>query len=275
MKTVSLKKIRDLILDKKSKYLLISVGLTGMLMSSNILINSEFALYTIVAIFTVMMFSGLMYAQYIDRARRGLVFSWLLPVHLAVGYYLTFYYFPNLGPLVKVLAYLSFCLMSYVLLLVNNIFVVIIEKGSLIPLYTAAVAWVQILIIIISIPYISGVYKIPINFLVQNGVVFISAIMFNFYMIWVTYLDPDIKRTSSVERGYLAIALAFIVFIFGLGVSFIPTESFLRALFVSTVIMFGLGYVQGHYKNRINLRLLLEYGIISLIFLFLLILFRP
>lgn len=275
MKVISLEKIRTILLDKKSKYLLISVGLTGLLMLSNILINNEFALYTIVFIFTVLMFSGLMYAQYIDRSKRGLVFSWLLPVHLAVGYYLTFFYFPNLGPLVKVLAYLSFCLMSYVLLLVNNIFVVIIEKGSLIPLYTAAVAWVQILIIVISIPYISGVYKIPINFLIQNGVVFISALMFNFYMIWVTYLDPDIKRTSLVERGYLAIVLAFIVFVFGLSVSFIPTESFLRALFVSTVIMFGLGYVQGHYKNRINLRLLLEYGIISLIFLILLIFFRP
>lgn len=275
MKALQLKQLKSALLDKKTKYLIVSVGMTVLLISSNVLINSDMALYTIVFIFTVLMFSGLMYAQYFDRSKRGLVFSWLLPVHLAVGYYLTFYYFPNLGPLIKVLAYISFCLMSYVLLLVNNIFVVILEKGSLIPLYTAAVAWVQILVIIISIPYISGVYKIPINFFVQNFVVFISALMFNFYMIWVTYLDSDIKRTSVKERGYLAVVLAFLVLIIGLGVSFIPTESFLRALFVSTVIMFGLGYIQAHYKNRINLRLLLEYGIISLIFLFLLVFFRP
>ncbi len=275
MKSISLENIQNFLLDKKTKYLLISAGLTVLLILSNVLIDSAIALYTIVFIFTVLMFSGLMYAQYIDRSKRGLVFSWLLPIHLAVGYYLTFYYFPNLGPLVKVLAYMSFGLISYVVLLVNNIFVVILEKGSLIPLYTAAVAWVQILIIIISIPYISGVYKIPVNFLVQNCIVLVSALMFNFYMIWVTFLDHDIKRTPLVERGYLAVLLSFLVFVFGLGVSFIPTESFLRALFVSTVIMFGLGYVQAHYKNRINLRLLLEYGIISLIFLFLLIFFRP
>ncbi|MCA9750432.1 MAG: hypothetical protein KC414_15080, partial [Romboutsia sp.] len=170
---------------------------------------------------------------------------------------------------------ISFFGLLYVIFLVNNIFLVVLEEGSLIPLYSAAITWVQIIIIIISIPYISGIYKIPQNFLVQNIIVFASTLIFNFYLIWAVYLDPDIRSTGVEERTSLSLMLSFLVFTFGVATSFFPSESFLRALFISTIVMFNLGYTYAHYKNRINNRLVYEYLLICTIFFTFLIIFTP
>lgn len=275
MNKINLQKLKTIVFDKRSRYLLVSGALTGLLYFVNSLSLLEDALFAIVAFLLVVALGGLIYGLYYNKDRRPLVFSGLLPLHLIIGYLLVFYYFPNLGPLVKVLAYFSFASILYATFLVNNIFLVVIEQGELIPLYNVAITWVQIIIIVISIPYVSGIYKIPLNFLSQNIIIVASAIMFNFYLIWATYLDPDIRATRVEERTYLTLMLAFLLFAFGIATSFFSTESFLKALFISTILMFNLGYTYAHYKNRINSRLVFEYSIISLIFFIILFVATP
>lgn len=87
--------------------------------------------------------------------------------------------------------------------------------------------------------------------------------------------DPDIKKTDIKEKIVIIIYFAFITYITGLAVSFIPTETFLKAMFIAAVNMFSIAYIYAHYKNRITTRLLLEYGVICLIFFLLLLIFRP
>lgn len=198
----------------------------------------------------------------------------ILLSHLFVGFLSTFYFFPNLGVVVKVIAFLAVGFVAYSTFLVNNVFLVVKEKGSLIPLYSAAVTWLQVLIIIISIPYFSAVYKIPTSGVVQNLLVFISTVLFIGYMIWSISFDAGIKKTNLIEKVYLALLLGFMVFVFGIGVSFIPSESFLRGLFISSLLLFCLTYVYGHYKNKLSKKLFFEYSLISLVFFIILLIFN-
>lgn len=267
--------IKDLILSKKIRYLVYSVVLTAVLYSINGYVVGESSILAISSLIVFLGLLGLIYSQFYDRRLRPTIFTLVMPAYLVIGYLLTFYYFPNLGPLVKILAYGGFLLMVYVIYLINNIFLVVLERGEIIPLYNAAITWVQILIIITSIPFLSGVFKTPLGYISQNLIVFVSSVMFNYYMIWVTHFDRDIKKTERIERAYLSFGLSFFVLLIGVGVSFFPNESFLRGLFVSTAIMFNLGYIHAYFKNRINKRLFIDYGIISLFFFLILIIFLP
>ncbi len=144
----------------------------------------------------------------------------------------------------------------------------------LIPLYSVAIAWLQILCVVAVIPFLSGVFKTPTNFLFQNLIVFVSSLSFNFYLVWSIGFDTDIKVFQQGERRWLSILLALLVSFVGLVISFIPTESFLRALFLATLFLFNFSYIQAHFKNKLSMRLLLENGVISIVFFVILLLFR-
>lgn len=261
--------------DKKIRYLILSIILTLLVYFLSIFIADESSLFYLAIFILLLGLIGLVISSYSTFFSRSLIYSMILPGHLIVGFLFMFFYFPTLGPIIELIAFFSLATLFYIIFLVNNVFLVVEEKGSVIPLYDAAVTWVQILIIVVSIPYISGVYKIPIDLLVQNTIMSFSILLFCFYMIWVMSLDSDVKRTGKSEKVFLAWFLTFITFSAGVSVSLIPTESFLRALFIASLLMFDLAYIFAHYKNKLNLRMILEYGVISLIFFIVLLIFRP
>ncbi len=118
----------------------------------------------------------------------------------------------------------------------------------------------------VSIPFFAGVFRGSSEFLFQNSAVALISLLFSLYLFWVLSFDGDVKQIGLGERIIVSLFVSFLVFCVGLGVSFIPTEPFLRALFLSAALMFGTGYVYSHYKNKITKDLLLEYGFILLIF---------
>lgn len=260
--------------NKKLKYGILSVGISIGLFYLASIIKNETTLYYTVIVLVVITVIGVIGTQFSNFVKMSWLISWLLPFHLYLGFLTTFFYFPNLGPAVKIMAFFGLALASYIILLVNNIFLVVEEKGNLIPLYNAAVTWVQILVIVISIPFISGVYKIPSTFLIQNLIVAVSAALLCFYMIWCMSFDPDIKRTSRKEKVTLVTILTSIIFSLGVSISFFPSESFLRALFVASLLLFNLNYIYAHYKNRLSQRMFTECGLISFFFFLLLLIFR-
>lgn len=270
--SVDLKKL----FTKKNRYLVVSFVLTTLVFYVTTKINTQQNLlqFIILLSLTVLISMILMYLL-INESLIYTFFSHLLPVHLIIGFVLSVYYFPNLALPIIILGYIAFGVLNYIVFLVNNIFLVIQEKGSLIPLYSVAITWVQILIIVIAIPFYSGVYKLPLNILLQGLIVLVSSSLFYIYTIWGITFDTDVKKTDSREKLAIVFYFAFITYITGLAVSFIPTETFLKAMFVAAVNMFSIAYIYAHYKNRITTRLLLEYGIICLIFFLLLIIFRP
>lgn len=199
----------------------------------------------------------------------------ILPLHLTAGVLLSINYFPNLGLLVKVAGLVTLVAMFYGISLVNNIFLVVIYRKNMIPLYRAAVTWLTIFLVVTAIPFFAGVYKLPISALIQFIFIAIATFLFTLYNIWVTGFDSDTKKIPYTESIYLAMLSVFLTGVGGLSVSFFPTEPFLKALYASTYLMFGLGLSHAHLKNKIEKKLVLEYLGIILIFLLILIVFKP
>lgn len=218
---------------------------------------------------------GTFITQYPNIRPNNLSANVLFPLHLITAALFSFVFYPNLSIPFKLLAVFIFCLLFYIFLLVNNIFLVVEEKKEIIPLYRVAVTWTQILLIIVAIPYFAGTFKIPFNVLTQNFSVAFSSFLFSLYFMWILKFDKDVKKAGVGETYFLSLFVSFLVFFAGLGVSFAPNESFLRALFVSSFLMFGLSYIQAHIKNNIDKNLIYEFLLIFIVFFIILYTFNP
>lgn len=260
-------------IDKKNKYLVYSilVGIAVFLFSYGQ--TSYRPVFAFIAMFITVV--GVFATQYPTIKLSNVSAHVLLPMHLTVGALLSLIYFPNLSFLIKVLLILVFTVCLYVISLINNVFLVVEEREESIPLFRAAVTWVQILLAVIAIPFFAGIFKLPIDALQQNLIVSISSILFSFYLIWVFKLDPEFKIPSAGEKIALSLFTFFCIFSLGSAISFFPTESFLRAVFLSSILMFCVNYIQSHLKNSINKNLLIQHFFISVIFFIILIIFNP
>jgi len=205
---------------------------------------------------------------------RGLIVS-LLPLSLTLGVLLSFYHFPNFSFFFKMFALVVVGFLYYIISLVNNIFLVVDEKADVFPLYRVAVTWSQILLVIVSIPVYVGIYKLHYAPIGQAIWATIPSFIFAGYYLWNLSFDKRVRRLSLLEKGINSLFCVFLVALSGLAVSFIPTEPFLRGLFSASVLLFGLNYLEGYLKNRLNKGFLYIYGGIFLIFLILILVFRP
>jgi hypothetical protein len=262
-------------INKKVRYAILSVLIAVLLVFTTAYITSEQILFYIMVGVVLMLFMGLLSMALMYESVSSPIYLVILLGHMITGSLAFLFYFPNLGPLIRFVAFVGVGVLVYTILLVNNVFVVTKERGGIIPLYTAALTWSQVMIIVISIPYYSGVFKITLSPAVHWSLVMLSSILFTFYIIWAVGFDPDTKRSSAAEKWVLSIALSFIVVVAAMATSFYPAEAFLRALFVSAVLMTNLAYVVGYYKNRLYARMFFEYGAIIGILFILLLIFNP
>ncbi|RJR27315.1 hypothetical protein C4561_02700 [candidate division WWE3 bacterium] len=219
--------------------------------------------------------AGVLFTQYPNITFKNFFMSALVPVHLLLGALLTLKYYPNLSLLFRVIIILVFSFMYYVVSLVENIFLVVQDREEVIPLYRVAIVWGQIVLVSVAIPLYAGLFKIPTNAYVQVILLSASVFMLNLYQIWCHRYENKLKPLGVLGSIGLSLFVTFLVAAVGLAVSFIPTESFLRSLLVSAVLMFGLVYISSYFKNEITKRLLAEYIFIILIFLAILMAFRP
>lgn len=274
-RTIQKLKIRTPRIDKKIRYGVSSIALVAILFFASNNIPDEETLFLIVMGLALFSLVGLFLSQLVFKKSSADIFLVILLVHLVVGFLVSLFYFPNLGPLVMAIAFIGAGVLTYTVFLVNNVFVVTEEKEVLIPLYNVALTWAQILIVVISISYFTGVFKISSPQAIQSMFVLVSTFLFCSYMVWAMSFDSDVKKTNYIEKISLSSLLSFLTFLAALSVSYIPTESFLRGLFVSSIVMFDLAYIVAHYRNRVNKRMLLEYWAISLVFFVILLVFRP
>jgi hypothetical protein len=215
------------------------------------------------------------YFTQLPNNKHALLSVLLLPFHLVVGASLTLHFFPNLSLPITVLAIVFLGIVLYSVSLVNNIFLVVGRRGKSMPLYRVGITWSQILLIIIAIPYFAGVFKIPVNSITQNFIAGVSAFFFSSYILWTQSFDPESKAVELREKLAISSMVMFATVAGGLGVSFFPTESFLRSLYVSSILMSSIGYLQAHYKNLITRKMIMEYLLIITTFLIIVIAFSP
>lgn len=255
-------------LDRKQKFLINSFILAVLMYALGfgiIPINSIalvlFLGYIVLSIFVV---------HYPNLSIKTVFISSILPLFLMSGAILILRYFPNITSVFKILMIIGFAGMYYITSLVDNIFLVVDERKEVIPLYRVAVTWSHIMIVVIAIPFFAGLFKVPLIAFWHNVIVFISSLIFCYYIIKASRHDKGMKDVGIGEGILISLYSAILVSGVSTAVSFIPTEAFIRALLVSSVLMFVLNYtISGYLKNEINKKIILEYLSLTLIFLLL------
>lgn len=254
-------------LERKQRFLINSVILGGLMyaFSFHLIETNPVSLF----LATGYLLFSIFIVHYPNVNLKTLAISSILPLFLSYGAFLVLSYFPNLALSFRVLSIFGYAVLYYVVSLVDNIFLVVNERKEIIPLYRVAVTWSHIMIIVIAIPFYTGVFKLPINSLFQNILIFFTTNIFCLYIIWASRHDKGMKNVSVGEGTLLSLYSSFIVSGMSTAVSFFPTEAFMRALLVSSTLMFVMNYsITGYLKNEIYKKIIFEYlGIVLLFYI--------
>ena len=261
-------------LQKKHRYLIQSLLATAFiyLVSQEII---SLSLSNVIILILLIVVIGTFIIHYPNISLKNLPFIVLMPISILSGSVLFLYFFPNLGLPFKLAAVASFGALYYLVSLMDNIFLVIQDREEVIPLYRVATVWSEILQIVVAIPLFAGVFKFNAAAFTQALVVGTVTFLYSQYQLWSLQFDESAKKTTRGESLYLSFLATFLVTVSSISVSFMPTESFLRALFTASVLMFALTYITSYLKNEITLKLVLRYLIIVLVFFLLLMFFTP
>lgn len=201
------------------------------------------------------------------------LYMFILPVHIAIGAAISFFGFPNLSLIFRLILLLIIFFTYYVTLLVLNVFAVIIDRGKVIPLYRVAITWAQILSIVVSIPLFSGVFKISIHPFVHVSILALSSFSLVTFLLWALNMvgsDRAVKEGHfKLEAFGLAGLCTLWVVILAVAIMFLPFEALFRALFLSSVLLFGLGFAHNYTKHTLSKEIIIEHLTITLVFLIL------
>jgi hypothetical protein len=235
-------------------------------------VNQNLFLTVIVAV--VLVVSGVLISHYPGVTKENFFFSTIMPFSVISGALLSLSFYPNLGFIFKMFVIFFFSGLYYLISLADNIFLVVHDREEIIPLFRVAVTWSQILQIIVAIPLLAGMFKLNVGVFTQSALASVVSILFTYYQLKIHEYEPDAKKTSIGERLYLCASSFFITYISSFAVSFFPSEDFLRALFVSSVMLFVLNYISLHLKNDLSRSVIMKYLLIILVFFILLLFFR-
>lgn len=233
----------------------------------------RFSLGQISFLLLVLVVSGDWISNYPAINSKNFLVSILMPLGVLVGALLSLNYYPNLGLPFKLFVIAFFGFMYYLVLLVDNIFLVVHDRAEVIPLYRVAVTWSQILQVVVAIPLFAGIFKINSSVFFQSLLVSIISFTFTYYQLWISQFDTDAKNMKVGEMYYLSLFISFIMSASFFAISFFPSKAFLRSLFVSSILLFLLSYIYGYLKNDISRKMILGYLIIVLLFLGIIVLF--
>ncbi len=260
-------------LEKRHKYLIQSLMFLALFYYFFIL-SGERGLSTVLFMLALVYISSYI-AHRPNSNLLNMLITGILPAFLVVGVYLSLIFFPNLSQTFRILSLLMFTIIFYLISLVNNVFLVVESREEVIPLHRVAITWSKILMVVIAIPLLAGIFKMSLNPLLETALAGLVTLLFFIYLTWSLKYNQDVKKYNKGEIVSILGLGIFVVSLAGISVSFFPTETFLRAIFISSVLMFGVSYVEAHLKNVVNKRLITEHLIISVLFLILLFFFNP
>ena len=181
---------------------------------------------------------------------------------LSVGFIL--YFFPNFSFTFRSIILFLYFSSFYLALLSENIFNV--GREHPIPLLKAAGTVSFLLTLFTGFLLFTAVYKaaLPVflQWLLTAALVFILA----FQSLWTIILGSKVDK--QVLIGSLSLALAELELTIGL--SFMPFESFFRALALSTGFYVFLGTAYNYQRKTLKSRIFIEYAFVAGIVIFLL-----
>lgn len=269
---------------KKIRFIILSLTLIGatyilsLKLASSQGPGSNLVLLKFVVFISLLTILSSLFTQYLEGGDRGvqvMLYVGIAPLLLTMGCFLFFAYFPNLSVILKIIAGLFYFVLLYTLLLLNNVLLVVESREVHIPVYRVAINWVQIVLLSCAISLFTGLLKIQVQPLVQLlMIVVISFFCFN-YLLWVYSNEKDIRQVKPYEGLVLSGVFTLLVGWGAFMSLFFPAESFLRGIFISSVFLLGLGYIQLYLKNSLSKKNIWDYLLICLVFLVILVVFRP
>lgn len=174
-------------------------------------------------------------------------------------------YFPNLIVIFKEGYIIFSTLIFYFLSLSFNVFFVVNQRGSTIPLLRPAKVTFLQLQIIIAFLLFTTIFKtnlqssiVEFTFIFQSAVIFIVCFTFSSVYWWSQQMEKEI--TSFV--GNESLIIAFLVSAFSISISFFEMESFFRALLITAVFYICITYFQNIVTHRYTNKSLIEYAVV-------------
>jgi hypothetical protein len=213
-------------------------------------------------------------ALYPGYKLRDVVLISYLPLVLVSSTILGLIFFPNLSAVFKYLLMFFSGAFFYLSMLINNLIIAEKIEDTSLPLFRVGQVWLQILLIILTIPFITVVYKFNLHFYFHSLAIFVYLFISS-YVYLHTYLISKTDQVSTKEYILLLIEMTYLPLVASIATSFIPAESFFRATFVTSVYMAMVSYARNYIDNSLNKKLLIQYLVICTFFLLVLIVFKP
>lgn len=263
-----MKRLWELINFKKLRFVLLSA----------LLIAFAYFMYENLLLVGFITVVSVLFVQYLDGGVKDLksaLFVVVTPILLVLGLALFFTYYPNLSIILKLGAGSFYFGLLYTLLLLNNVLLVVKGREEIIPVYSVAVNWVQIVLLGTSLSLFTGLLRLGIQPLLQALAIITVSLIFYQYAIWVWSYEKDSRQLKTFEALVLSISFAVLTGWSAFSTLFFSAESFLRGIFVASVFLLGLGYIQLYIKNALSKKTLQDYLVICLLFLVLLVVFKP
>lgn len=184
---------------------------------------------------------------------------------LAIGAILAF--FPNFSLTFRTLILGLYAFSFYLMLLAENIFNVGRERP--IPLLKAASTVSFLLTLLTAFLLFTALYKAAFPIFLQWFLLFLIVFLLAFQSLWTVVLGIKLETRLLWASGFLALGLLELAVV----LSFLPLESFFRALALSTGFYVFLGIAFHYFKRTLGSQVFLEYAaVVALVVLILAIL---
>lgn len=239
-------------MSKKVQFLLVALFLSlGFLIETGLPLTWYFPFVIVWAI--IAYFAAALVLRY-DLA--GVEFLTLLALPalftLAVGSILAF--FPNFSAAFRALILGLYTLGMYLMLLAENIFNVGRERP--IPLLKAASTVSFLLTLLTAFLLFTALYKAAFPVFLQWLLLFLIVFLLAFQSLWTVVLGAKLETRLLWASGFLALSLGELAVV----LSFLPLESFFRALALSTGFYVFLGTSFHYFKRTLKSQVFLEYA---------------
>ena len=186
---------------------------------------------------------------------RRINFLLLLPVLFVMSTGFVQYFFPHLSIWFRVVFWIGFGVVFYLILLVLNILFVAGRRGDL-PLIRPAKTALFFAEILTAFFGFSIIFK-GVSFLALQGfLVVVLSLLLGLVFFSGFQLDGSGLRGSIFQGGVLITWAAVQSFV---ALSFIPLKSFSRALCLAVVFYVLLGVAREYIEHRLNKRAIWEY----------------
>lgn len=197
-----------------------------------------------------------------------------LPLVILSSTLLGLIFFPNLSQLFKYLLMFFSGALFYLSLLINNLIIAEKVEDSSLPLFRVGQVWLQILLIVLTIPFITVIYKFNLKFYAHSFFIFLYLFISS-YVYLHSYLISKKDVVTFREYIILLLEMVYLPVLASIATSFISAESFFRATFITSVYMSMVSYARNYIDNSLTKRLIIQYITISGFFLLVLIAFKP